>query len=100
MNQIANSTNLLRESKKQAFNLSNSIKDLEHTDMSIQTYINKVKKLSFQSLDLLQEMERQFGFLANTIKNYELRENLKKRNLQKRKELESRRQRRRDELFA
>ena len=56
--------------KQQAKNIYDGISGLQHNDMGIKIWLTKLKRLSLQSLDLSNEIDRQLNFLNNEYKNY------------------------------
>ena len=65
--------------QKQAVQLNMHISMLKQdmNNVTLNTYISRVKKLSLQSLDLFNEMHRQISFLNNEDKNVELRKRMR-----------------------
>lgn len=75
LNNIMNTLNLTKQQSKK---LVDEINLLNHNDMGVRNFINRVKKLSLQSLDVLNEMDRQLHFLINETKGYDTRKNMEK----------------------
>ena len=83
-------SNFLRPLKQQTKQLADFTSSLNHTEPNIKTYMNRIKKMTLQSLDVLNEIERQAVFLRNEISSYE---NRKKFNENRKKNDEQRRNR-------
>jgi ArsR family metal-binding transcriptional regulator len=90
--------NLTRIIKNQSKQLADILAALDHPEFNVKTYLVRIKKLSFQSLDILNEIERQTGFLKNEIKNYEQRKQAEENRKKSAEEAEQRRKRKNHEL--
>lgn len=90
-NQINSVSENVASIKRQIFLLNDQIVNLKHDDMGVKTFISRVGKLSLQSLDLFNEMERQLLFLSNEFRSHQLR----KQNEDRRKRANEDRERRR-----
>lgn len=90
--------NSVRTIKNQSKQLADFLSTLDHTEFNVKTYLTRVKKLSFQSLDVLNEIERQIGFLNNEINNYEHRKQAEESRKKSAQQAEERRKRKNHEL--
>jgi acetolactate synthase small subunit len=79
--------NQIQSLKQQSKNLFDLVSVIKHTEPNIIAYLNRMKKLSFQSFDLNQEMEKTFNALKFSIRDFEAREKARERS---KKEIEDR----------
>jgi len=77
-------SNFLRPLKQQTKQLADFTSSLNHTEPNIITYMNRIKKMTLQSLDILNEIERQSVFLRNEISSYENRKKFNEQQKQRR----------------
>jgi acetolactate synthase small subunit len=71
--------NQIQSLKQQSKNLFDLISVIKHTEPNIIAYLNRMKKLSFQSFDLNQEMEKNLNALKFSIRDFEAREKARER---------------------
>lgn len=92
---------VLNSLKQQSKQVSDGLNSFKHPDTGVTIFISKLKKLSLQSIDVVNEMQRQIGFLAHEIKNCESREKNKQYQDDQRKKMQERKQRRNsNELYS
>ena len=80
--------------KNHAKNFYDSVQKLDSTDINASFYVTKLKKLAAQHLDLLNEAERQAGFLSNINKQNDVRKKFELNRKMQREQYEIRKQKR------
>jgi len=53
------------------------INSLNHPDPSTNNHLNNIKKMTLQSLDIFNALQRQLGFFSNSCKSFSHRESLR-----------------------
>lgn len=84
MNNLDNIKGAVEKLRIQSQNLKNEIMSLKEQEISTVFYLNNLKKLSLQSLDLFSAMDKQLNLLANRKKIFE---DLKKKQQRRNHEL-------------
>ena len=76
--EINRTVSFVEDIKQKSLQLNMIVSGLTHKDLAIRNYTSKLKKLSLQSLDLFNEVNRQLNFLNNAYKSYLDRESRRK----------------------
>lgn len=74
MNGLENVQSSINRIKNHSQQLMNEIGAIKEKDVSASFYVNNLKRLSLQSLDLFNAMQRQINFLSNQKKFIEIKE--------------------------
>jgi len=69
-----NLQNSIIKMKNHSQQLMNEISSIKEKDVSAHYYVSNLKRLSLQSLDLFNAMQRQVNFLSNQKKFIEIKE--------------------------
>lgn len=86
--------NAVNQVKQRILQMNGEIGNLQHKDIAVNNYLNRAKKLSLQSIDLMNELQRQLSFLTNENRNYQIRQRMEERRKEDDKQRQARRERR------
>ena len=91
---VSNVLASIQQVKNQAKTFYDSVQKLDSTDINASFYVTKLKKLAAQHLDVLNEAERQAGFLSNINKQNDARKKFELNRKMQREQYENRKQKR------